>query len=93
MAQLLLCHRWLQSLSDVYQRWRSDCQQNLYDTRDVRKYKAEALQSLIASENIVLLEVRRYAEVLYPIVTVLPQISHDPSKYKVIKKCANRQTR
>lgn len=33
LALFLLCHRWVEGLSDVHRSWRPDCEQDLYDTR------------------------------------------------------------
>ena len=74
LAVLLLCHRWLVSLSWIYSTGRSNYQQNLYDARGRRKHKIAALFSSPASKDVMLFQIRSHAEALNSIATALPEI-------------------
>jgi hypothetical protein len=63
----------VQGVSPVHPGREPDCQQDLYDSGRGRKHTAQALFGSIGPKDIVLFQVRKYAEALYPFSTSLPQ--------------------
>lgn len=74
LAMLLLCHRWVVSVSGLHSRRRSDCEQDVYDPCGGRKYSFASLPGSTASQDPVLLQVRRNAGTLHSTITSLSQI-------------------
>ena len=74
LAVLLLRHRWLKGLSPVHSRRGPDYQKDLHDSGRGRKHTIQALSGPISPKDIVLFQMREYAEALYPVGTALPQV-------------------
>ena len=69
---LFLCHRWLERVSRIYSAWRPDYQQDVHDKGRGRKYKIKTLSGKATSQDFVLLQVNRNAEILHSFATSLP---------------------
>jgi hypothetical protein len=92
LEMLLLCHRWLVSLSRIYSRRRSDCQQDLHDTGRRRKYSVASLPRKTASQDPMLLKIRGNAQTLDSLATALAQILGCPDSsmiHCIIQQCQN----
>jgi hypothetical protein len=51
MAMLFLHYGWMVSLSNFHSRWRSDCEQDLYDQSGRRKHRSTTLFGKASSQN------------------------------------------
>ena len=74
LAMLLLRHRWVESLPLLHRLRRPHYQQDVHDTSGRGKHATAALPCSAASQDVMLLQIRRNAQTLNSVATALLKI-------------------